>query len=173
MGMQFMFAWKRKRGHLRCQPPDCNRYGRPHLLFRHRWQHVNLPCTTPRGFEPLRAEPNGFRVHLLNHSDTVSTNGHATWLRNEVAARTHALPVAGLQHILDSTFVVPERSAEWQCIACDTEGARTQMRAIPYGFRIHFLSHSITVSMYGHSLSFYMRGKTYNENMSCLPQAHH
>ena len=72
MGMQFMFAWKRKRGHLRCQPPDCNRYGRPHLLFRHRWQHVNLPRTTPRGFESLRAEPNGFRVHLLNHSDTVS-----------------------------------------------------------------------------------------------------
>ena len=27
---------------------------------------------TPRGFEPLRAEPNGFRVHLLSHSDTVS-----------------------------------------------------------------------------------------------------
>ena len=27
---------------------------------------------TPRGFEPLRAEPNGFLVHLLNHSDTVS-----------------------------------------------------------------------------------------------------
>ena len=24
---------------------------------------------TPRGFEPLRAEPNGFRVHLLSHSD--------------------------------------------------------------------------------------------------------
>ena len=30
------------------------------------------PKTTPRGFEPLRAEPNGFLVHLLNHSDTVS-----------------------------------------------------------------------------------------------------
>ena len=28
--------------------------------------------TTPRGFEPLRAEPNGFLVHLLSHSDTVS-----------------------------------------------------------------------------------------------------
>ena len=27
-------------------------------------------CTL--GFEPLRAEPNGFLVHLLNHSDTVS-----------------------------------------------------------------------------------------------------
>ena len=28
--------------------------------------------TTPRGFEPPWAEPNGFRVHLLNRSDTVS-----------------------------------------------------------------------------------------------------
>jgi hypothetical protein len=28
--------------------------------------------TTPRGFEPLRAEPNGFLVHHLNHSVTVS-----------------------------------------------------------------------------------------------------
>ena len=31
-----------------------------------------LTISTPRGFEPLRAEPNGFRVHLLSHSDTVS-----------------------------------------------------------------------------------------------------
>ena len=31
--------------------------------------------TTPRGFEPLRAEPNGFRVHLLSRSDTVSCDG--------------------------------------------------------------------------------------------------
>ena len=28
--------------------------------------------TTPWGFEPLRAEPNGVRVHLHNRSDTVS-----------------------------------------------------------------------------------------------------
>jgi hypothetical protein len=27
---------------------------------------------TPRGFEPLRAEPDGFLVHLLSHSDKVS-----------------------------------------------------------------------------------------------------
>ena len=27
---------------------------------------------TPRGFDPLRAEPNGFLVHLLSHSDKVS-----------------------------------------------------------------------------------------------------
>ena len=29
--------------------------------------------TTPMGFEPMRAKPIGFRVQLLNHSDTVST----------------------------------------------------------------------------------------------------
>ena len=34
--------------------------------------------TTPRGFEPLRAEPNGFRVHLLNRSDTVSVVIHSS-----------------------------------------------------------------------------------------------
>ena len=28
--------------------------------------------TTPEGFEPSRAEPNGFLVHRLNHSATVS-----------------------------------------------------------------------------------------------------
>ena len=27
---------------------------------------------TARGFEPLRAEPNGFQVHLLSRSDTLS-----------------------------------------------------------------------------------------------------
>ena len=32
----------------------------------------DIHSPTPKGFEPLRAEPNGFLVHLLNHSDTVS-----------------------------------------------------------------------------------------------------
>ena len=36
--------------------------------------------TTPRGFEPLRAEPNGFRVHLLNRSDTLSYGYRKHWL---------------------------------------------------------------------------------------------
>ena len=55
--------------------------------------------TTPRGFEPLRAEPNGFLVHLLDRSDTVSVSiwrdraipaevfgrGHMSWLVNSAA----------------------------------------------------------------------------------------
>ena len=28
--------------------------------------------SSPAGFEPARAMPNGFQVHLLNHSDTLS-----------------------------------------------------------------------------------------------------
>ena len=34
--------------------------------------YADNDASTPRGFEPLRAEPNGFLVHLLSHSDTVS-----------------------------------------------------------------------------------------------------
>ena len=40
---------------------------------------------TPRGFEPLRAEPNGFRVHLLSRSDTVSCLAFAMELASEYA----------------------------------------------------------------------------------------
>ena len=36
--------------------------------------------STPRGFEPLRAEPNGFRIHLLSRSDTVSSAALGTAL---------------------------------------------------------------------------------------------
>ena len=43
--------------------PDCD--SKNHLVDR------NCKATT-KGFEPSRAEPNGFRVHLLNHSDTLS-----------------------------------------------------------------------------------------------------
>ena len=43
--------------------------------FMHSMRTVRLNArrtATPKGFEPLRAEPNGFLVHLLSHSDTVS-----------------------------------------------------------------------------------------------------
>ena len=33
---------------------------------------MNMQKTTLAGFEPTRATPNGFQVHLLNHSDKVS-----------------------------------------------------------------------------------------------------
>ena len=43
--------------------------------------------TTPRGFEPLRAEPNGFLVHHLNHSVTVSMYQMILGSTRVVAAR--------------------------------------------------------------------------------------
>ena len=43
------------------------------LQLHSRYQRLAKP--TPRGFEPLRAEPNGFRVHPLDRSGTVSA-GH-------------------------------------------------------------------------------------------------
>ena len=39
--------------------------------------------TTARGFEPLRAEPNGFLFHHLNHSATLSQT------RSETGSRAH------------------------------------------------------------------------------------
>ena len=46
------------------------------FVFARAWcrRRVTKAHTTPRGFEPLRAEPIGFLVQLLNHSDTVSVN---------------------------------------------------------------------------------------------------
>ena len=46
-----------------------------HMASLIRIENTGQCTSTPRGFEPLRAEPNGFRVHLLNRSDTVSLIG--------------------------------------------------------------------------------------------------
>ena len=35
------------------------------------------------GIEPARAEPNGFQVHLLNHSDTLSRQQQDSNLRGQ------------------------------------------------------------------------------------------
>ena len=47
--------------------------------------------TTPRGFEPLRAEPNGFRVHLLSRSDTVSCSQYAQLPRTQETETPHMM----------------------------------------------------------------------------------
>ncbi len=39
---------------------------------RRRGKLNRTKSSTARGFEPLRAEPNGFLVHHLNHSVTLS-----------------------------------------------------------------------------------------------------
>ena len=54
--------------------------------------------TTARGFEPLRAEPNGFRVHLLNRSDTLS---HGSFLHRvnlaSIDANDNKTPPPGIE----------------------------------------------------------------------------
>ena len=51
--------------------------------------------TTPRGFEPLRAEPNGFLVHLLSHSDTVSCAiRHSADLNCKILLDAHGVPLS-------------------------------------------------------------------------------
>ena len=51
--------------------------------------------TTPRGFEPLRAEPNGFLVHLLNHSDTVSCSAASCFKSSLLTAKAQPIGAAG------------------------------------------------------------------------------
>ena len=46
--------------------------------------------TTARGFEPLRAEPNGFLVHHLNHSVTLSLLREARQSANTNLAKAFA-----------------------------------------------------------------------------------
>ena len=51
------------------------------------------------GFEPLRVEPNGFRVHLLNHSDTLSrslmnSHPHQDSILNRVQRALGKVPTA-------------------------------------------------------------------------------
>ena len=52
-------------------PLPVGRRGRKYPMPGH-WGEATETNATPRGFEPLRAEPNGFRAHLLSRSDTVS-----------------------------------------------------------------------------------------------------
>ena len=65
--------WKRTRIHARAgcwQSHPRNPIWSSEHSQSSRWRWMGK--TTPKGFEPLRAEPNGFLVHHLNHSVTVS-----------------------------------------------------------------------------------------------------
>ncbi len=78
---------------------------------RHRYHVRQLPSrggqtrSTPRGFEPLRAEPNGFRVHLLSRSDTVSRM--AVSPRGLWDGRGTALSVKAAQTHCPARFIPP------------------------------------------------------------------
>ena len=80
---------------------------------RHRFPHRRFACcmlgsppggatqATPRGFEPPRAEPNGFRVHLLSRSDTVSWQQshamHAKRCKTHIARNSATVILCGCQ----------------------------------------------------------------------------
>ena len=84
------------------------------------------------GFEPLRAEPNGFRVHLLSRSDTLSwhgteefgSDGEATTCEvmgaimvPALATQVHVYDVFGSTESLHTVSIV--------AIHVDSEGIRT------------------------------------------------
>ena len=80
---------------------------------RHRFPHRRFVCcmlgsppgcathAAPRGFEPLRAAPNVFRVHLLNRWDTVSwqqSHGmHAKPCKTHIARNSATVILCGCQ----------------------------------------------------------------------------
>ena len=60
--------------------------------------------TTARRFEPLRAEPNGFRVHLLNRSDTLSYVHRKHWVVLDSLVATSAWQAVAFRGFLSRTF---------------------------------------------------------------------
>ena len=66
--------------------------------------------TTPRGFEPLRAEPNGFLVHLLSHSDKVSCLlGHSAFPGRLASTSCYLCRCGQLCHALRGPAQVRQR----------------------------------------------------------------
>ena len=129
--------------------------------------HV-LQKATARRFEPLRAEPNGFRVHLLNRSDTLSwlVVDHAC-LESKHKDSSHEVerlpaPEASGARVC-SCRSCAEKWQFWagrevgQGFSCLKRARRLgleqatargfePLRAEPNGFRVHHLSHSVTLS---------------------------
>ena len=50
------------------------------MLAKKAARKLTFEKATTKGFEPSRAEPNGFRVHFLNHSDTLSWAVLCQWV---------------------------------------------------------------------------------------------
>ena len=128
--------------------------------------HTGIP--TPKGFEPLRAEPNGFRVHLLNRSDTLSwlVVDHAC-LESKHKDSSHEVerlpaPEASGARVC-SCRSCAEKWQFWagrevgQGFSCLKRARRLgleqatargfePLRAEPNGFRVHLLNRSDTLS---------------------------
>ena len=76
-------------------------------------------CTsTPKGFEPLRAEPNGFLVHLLSHSDTVSSAGTCSpYLSSHRKAHTFLFTLKTRPKLNASKWQFPASKASFNWIS--------------------------------------------------------
>ena len=61
---------------------------------------------TARGFEPLRAEPNGFRVHHLNHSVTLSWSQALPYSQHALRERPFLIPCYS-EKKARATFLAP------------------------------------------------------------------
>ena len=74
-----------------------------------------MKISTARRFEPLRAEPNGFRVHLLDRSDTLSwSEGHGSTYARCMAA-PNALGVPRVACPFAQRAMVLEKCFRWCC----------------------------------------------------------
>ena len=127
---------------------------------------------TARGFEPLREEPNGFRVHLLSHSDTLSLRGRSRacdtsppWRGGAMLQQRGSMSSCGQSpmdfesmslanrihgHIAAEAGSAPSRGeAGRHGDSGGGEGEAEPLRAEPNGFRINVLRHSDTLSMRG------------------------
>ena len=66
--------------------------------------------STAKGFEALRAEPYGFRAHLLGRSDTLSLTP-----KNRLGVNTHNQPESPCTHELPTNQIpgTPEHTGSW------------------------------------------------------------
>ena len=105
------------------------------------------------GFEPLRAEPNGFRVHHLSHSVTLSTSSQG--LASSVSDILCYLRICSALlflltykfSFLKSHMCAMTKALKIECTISTARGFEP-LRAEPNGFLVHHLSHSVTLSMY-------------------------
>ena len=119
-------------------------------------QHAH--ASTPKGFEPLRAEPNGFLVHLLSHPDTVSSAGDLHWLlKHSQSAFVHQPRRLMMSEVQPYCQFGSSGSHGFHCPRVEHIPAPhasapkgfEPLRAEPNGFLVHLLRHSDTVSSAG------------------------
>ena len=125
------------------------------------WPH-GQNTSTARGFEPLRAEPNGFLVHHLSHSVTLSHScevrcaaahdccRHSCGLGPDIRARpggggrgNHSCSL----HHPESSSNAAQHMATWpHGQSTSTARGFEPLRAEPNGFLVHHLNHAVTLS---------------------------